>query len=146
MTLQSAAIPYRYGDTGEVEILLVTSRKKRRWILPKGNVRHGMVPHSSAAKEAFEEGGVIGRPDVDPIASYQIRQKNLASAPHVRVAVYALAVTTEASVWPEMRERDRQWTSVSDAMTLIANGGMRQALTAFADAYANTEETAPPSK
>lgn len=48
-------------------MLLVTSRKRRRWILPKGKVAAGMLPHRSAAREAMEEAGVVGTPNDAPV-------------------------------------------------------------------------------
>jgi len=130
MSLQSAAIPYRYDATGEMQILLVTSRKQGKWILPKGNVRMGMAPHSSAAKEAFEEAGVIGRIDPNPVA-VQVKEQDVS----IRIAVYALAVTTEAPIWPEKHERRRRWVSLSVALDLAKGKSVRQALKLFSARY-----------
>lgn len=58
--MQSAAIPYRLNHGGELKVLLVTSRKRRRRVLPKGNVPIGMAPHRSATCEALEEAGLFG--------------------------------------------------------------------------------------
>jgi len=65
---QSASIPYRI-DQGRLRVLLVTSRTRRRWILPKGKVAPRMLPGRSAEREAFEEAGVLGRLAKDPIGS-----------------------------------------------------------------------------
>lgn len=135
MPLQSAAIPFRLDAKGELQILLVTSRKRGRWILPKGNVRLGMAPHSSAAKEAFEEAGVIGRVAPDPIAIY-VKEQDISQ----RTATYALAVTTEAPVWPEKHERRRRWVSVSEALDLADSKSVRQALRLFSDSYVAARE------
>lgn len=135
MTLQSAAIPYRYDADGELEILLVTSRKKRRWVLPKGHVRPGMGAHSSAAKEAFEEGGVIGRTEADPIANYFRKKRNATEDEQQSVTVHPMAVITEAPVWPEMRQRERRWAKIPDALSLVEQKGMRNAIAAFNRAY-----------
>jgi phosphohistidine phosphatase len=56
---QSAVIAYRRRPRG-VEVLLITSRKGTRWVLPKGVVEPGLSPATSAAKEALEEAGVRG--------------------------------------------------------------------------------------
>jgi len=135
MPLQSAAIPYRYDADGELEILLVTSRKKRRWVLPKGHVRPGMGAHSSAAKEAFEEGGVIGRTEIDPIANYVRKKRNACDEEAYCVTVHPMAVSTEAPVWPEMRQRERRWATISDALFLVEQRGMRKAIEAFDRAF-----------
>ncbi len=135
MPLQSAAIPYRYDADGELEILLVTSRKKRRWVLPKGHVRLGMGAHASAAKEAFEEGGVIGRTEVEPITNYVRKKRNASDEEEHSVTVHPMAVTTEASVWPEMLQRERRWATISDALSLVEQDGMRKAIAAFDRAF-----------
>lgn len=135
MSLQSGAIPYRYDAKGEVQVLLVTSRKRGRWILPKGNVRPGMAPHSSAAKEAFEEAGVLGRIDPNPIVIHA-KEKDVLQ----RTAIYVLAVTTEAPVWPEKHERERRWVTLSEALKLADSGFVRRALRIFSDGYVAARE------
>ena len=52
---QSAVIPYRLTDrTGTdfsaVEILLITSRKRKRWVIPKGIVEPYLSPLESATR------------------------------------------------------------------------------------------------
>jgi 8-oxo-dGTP pyrophosphatase MutT (NUDIX family) len=57
---QFAALPYRIDRTGP-EILLITTRGKGRWSIPKGWPMKGRKPRAAAAVEAFEEAGVIGK-------------------------------------------------------------------------------------
>src|SRR5437867_8741378 len=57
--VQYAALPYRLSGRSR-EVMLVTSRETRRWIIPKGWPKKGKSPHHSAAREAFEEAGVVG--------------------------------------------------------------------------------------
>ena len=52
---QSGVIPVLDG-----RLVLITSRKSERWIIPKGYVEKGLSPAESAAKEAYEEAGLIG--------------------------------------------------------------------------------------
>jgi 8-oxo-dGTP pyrophosphatase MutT (NUDIX family) len=59
--LQYGALPYRVSSEERAEFMLVTSRETRRWIIPKGWQKRGKSPHGSAAREAFEEAGVVGR-------------------------------------------------------------------------------------
>ena len=61
---QSAVIPYRLTqqiETGppSVEVLLITSRKRKRWVIPKGIVEPKLSPLESALKEAYEEAAAI---------------------------------------------------------------------------------------
>ena len=48
---QVGALPFRVVD-GRVEVLLVTSRETRRWLIPKGWPMKGKKPHKAAAQEA----------------------------------------------------------------------------------------------
>ena len=59
--VQYGALPYRFTPEAAMEILLVTTRQSRRWIIPKGWPIKGLKPAKSAAREAFEEAGVRGR-------------------------------------------------------------------------------------
>ena len=58
---QVAAIPVRRRADGNLEVLLVTSRETRRWIVPKGWPWPEVSDHEAAAAEAWEEAGVRGR-------------------------------------------------------------------------------------
>jgi 8-oxo-dGTP pyrophosphatase MutT (NUDIX family) len=58
--VQYGALPYRFTKSGAPEILLVTTRQTKRWIIPKGWPIKGLKPAKSAAREAYEEAGVRG--------------------------------------------------------------------------------------
>src|ERR1700758_2793110 len=90
---QFAAIPYRIGADGHVEILLITSRETRRWVIPKGWPMKGKSSAKSAAREAFEEAGVTGKLDKSPVGAYAY-DKRLKSGrlQRVRVTVFGLEV------------------------------------------------------
>eukprot|EP01041_Mallomonas_annulata_P039872 gene39872-biopygen31591 len=57
---QYAALPWRRRADGGVDVLLITSRDTRRWVIPKGWPIKMLKPGPSAAQEAFEEAGVLG--------------------------------------------------------------------------------------
>ncbi len=67
--IQYAALPYRAKGKSVLEVMLITSRDTRRWIIPKGWPKHGLPPHATAAEEAFEEAGVVGKITERPIGS-----------------------------------------------------------------------------
>src|SRR5215468_11570993 len=68
--LQYGALPYRTSNGHRAQFMLVTSRETRRWIIPKGWPKRGKSPHRSAAREAFEEAGVIGAVGRRPVGSF----------------------------------------------------------------------------
>src|SRR3954453_15706043 len=70
---QFAALPYRLRDN-DVEILLITTRKKRRWSIPKGWPIKHVTPQKTAAVEAYEEAGVHGAPGKKKVGSFRKRR------------------------------------------------------------------------
>jgi 8-oxo-dGTP pyrophosphatase MutT (NUDIX family) len=73
--LQYGALPYRMSNGRRAEFMLVTSRETRRWIIPKGWPKKGTSPHRSAAREAFEEAGVLGAVGRQPVGSFSYEKR-----------------------------------------------------------------------
>jgi len=117
---QYAALPWRRNKAGEGEVLLITSRETKRWVIPKGWPINGMTSPKSAAREAFEEAGVLGKVAKRPVGAYAYdkRLKN-GRLQHVRVAVFALAVDSEADAYPELGQREKLWVSPQEAARLV---------------------------
>ena len=57
---QFVALPFRIGTSGRPEIMLLTSRETGRWVIPKGWPIRGLKPREVAAREAYEEAGLVG--------------------------------------------------------------------------------------
>ncbi|MEM1303059.1 MAG: NUDIX hydrolase, partial [Pseudomonadota bacterium] len=57
---QFAALCYRIVSD-KTQILLISSRRTGRWIIPKGWPIDGRTPSSCALTEAWEEAGVVGK-------------------------------------------------------------------------------------
>jgi 8-oxo-dGTP pyrophosphatase MutT (NUDIX family) len=117
--LQSGALPYRIDETGEVRVLLVTASRSRRWTIPKGAAEPHLTLAENAAKEAFEEAGVVG--EIAPHASGMFRaiKRRPEGDSLIEVWVYLLKVTEELETWPEKDRRDVQWVSCSTAAALL---------------------------
>ena len=105
---------------GKAQILLVTSRKSRRWIVPKGWPQNGATPAEAATTEAWEEAGVTGKVSTVCIGifSYLKALPGDESLPCV-VAVFPLKVASLASNWPEKQTRRRKWLSPKKAAALV---------------------------
>jgi 8-oxo-dGTP pyrophosphatase MutT (NUDIX family) len=118
--IQYAALPWRRTADGDVQVLLITSRESRRWVIPKGWPIKSLSPAHSAAQEAFEEAGVLGKAGDTALGVYHY-DKRLRSnrVEHVRVVVYPLEVRQERDVFPETGQRDRLWMSAAEAVTLV---------------------------
>jgi len=117
---QSAVLPYRVLE-GHVEIMLVTSRSKRRWVLPKGVVEPGLSAVDSAVKEAWEEAGVEGRVDAEPLGCYKYEKWGGVCT----VRVFLLTVEEEADLWPESGTRQRVWLGVEEAAASVDEEDLR---------------------
>lgn len=130
--LQFAALPYRLRKDGQIEILLITSRNTRRWIIPKGWPMGKRPPHKVAAQEASEEAGVEGRSDKRAIGFYHYdKQLSNGTIAHVRVEVFALAVGKQKSTWPERKQRERRWLGIEEAAGLISDAELAPLIRAF---------------
>ena len=129
---QFAALPWRRNDAGEVEVLMITSRDTRRWVIPKGWPIKGKSSAKSAAREAFEEAGVTGKITKKPQGAYAYdkRLKN-GRLQHVRVAVFALAVESEAEVYPELGQREKRWLPLGEAAALVDEPELMVVLATF---------------
>ncbi len=120
---QSATVPYRIKD-GTIEILLITTRKKGKWIIPKGWIEKRMSPHTSAEKEALEEAGVKG--EVSPVSLGCYRHGSSDDDPIVEV--FLMRVDREQRTWPEQDERERQWVSLDEAYEHVDEEGLKSIL------------------
>ncbi|HEX3699560.1 MAG TPA: NUDIX hydrolase [Phenylobacterium sp.] len=129
---QFAALPWRRTGTG-VEVLLITSRETRRWVIPKGWGKKGEPATVAAAREALEETGAGGRMAEVPLGHYRYQKvlKNGAQQ-RVRVAVYALEVVHEHEDWPEKQIREKLWIAPAEAATLVDEPELRALIAAFA--------------
>jgi 8-oxo-dGTP pyrophosphatase MutT (NUDIX family) len=113
---QSAAIPWRKSGE-DIEVLLVTSVRRGRWILPKGVVERQMSSAESARKEAWEEAGVEGAISSVVVGAYQYEKWGGICT----VEVFLLEVHGEEDEWPERKVRRRKWMSFKKAMKVVEN-------------------------
>jgi 8-oxo-dGTP pyrophosphatase MutT (NUDIX family) len=113
---RSAAIPIIKDKSG-FNVVLVTTKPKEKdnWIFPKGQVELGMTAYDSAAKEAFEEAGVIGRINSTLFDQYQHQKWG----GKMLVKVYTLEVTEILETWDEMRDRNRQIVPLDQAIEIV---------------------------
>jgi 8-oxo-dGTP pyrophosphatase MutT (NUDIX family) len=130
--IQYGALPYRVQADAMLEVLLITSRETKRWIIPKGWPIDGLEPGEAAAREAYEEAGVRGRVE-SSLGNYTYVKRSSgrrASYP-CEVEVFPLAVRRQSKNWPEARERRAQWCSLAEAASLVSDDGLRDLLHAF---------------
>ncbi|MBB2720763.1 DNA mismatch repair protein MutT [Rhizobium sophoriradicis] len=130
---QYGAICYRVKKkSGEVEVLLMTSRDTGRWVIPKGWPMSGKSAHEVAAQEAFEEAGVRGVAEMETLGAYTY-PKLLRDGVQVvcKVQVYALEVTDMAKNFKEKGERRIEWVSLDEAAGRVREPELRGLFLAF---------------
>lgn len=125
--MQYAALPFRRRADATVEVMLITSRDTGRWLIPKGWPEPGLAPHESAAREAREEGGLVGRIGEAAIGRYHY-DKRLpdGSAVHCAVEVFTLEVGRQLKSWPERDERHTRWFAVAEAAEAVQEAELRE--------------------
>ena len=112
---QSAIIPYSIKD-GELQILLITSIRKKKWISPKGFIEFNLSAFESAKKEAFEEAGVIGTNETIELGSFTIKKYG----GRTNIVVYSMEVEKFKDDYPEKNLRKRKWYTVEEAIETIS--------------------------
>lgn len=129
---QIAALPFRIDAEGRVEVLLVTSRETKRWIIPKGWPMSGRKDHRAAEQEAFEEAGLKGRIGKKSVGRYRYDKRlDDGSAISCAVKVYPLEVSEERERWPERHQRTRRWYAAEEAAGLVQEGDLQSLLRGF---------------
>ena len=118
-----AAYCYK-GKKDKHKILLVTS-SAGHWIIPKGQVEKSMKKQDVALKEAWEEAGVRGK-ITGKGRVFRIRIGGLA-----RWWIYPVKIHGIEDKWPEMGLRKRCFVGVDDAVKLIENKELREAVRTF---------------
>ena len=126
---QSAVIPFRFQH-GNLEVLLITARSGKRWIIPKGIIEDGLSPEQSAEQEAFEEAGIRGTVFPNSIGEYRYHKWGGTCT----VQVYVIKVEEVLLEWPEAQVRERRWVGLEEAKKLVEENALKnmfQELTAF---------------
>lgn len=128
---QFGALCYRV-KRGKVQVLLITSRRRGRWIVPKGWPMDRRTPAQSAAQEAWEEAGVTGEAHDRCLGlfSYAKQYQGMGTLPCV-VMVYAVQVARLSARFPERGQRRRKWFSLKKAATKVSEPELARILRSF---------------
>lgn len=128
---QYAALPFRPGRDG-VEVLLITSRETRRWVIPKGWPMKDKTPPEAAGIEAHEEAGLDGDVAAQPVGTYRYAKRlKTGQDRDVEVVVFPMRVLALLDDWPEKEERRRQWFDPAVAAALVDEAELKALILAF---------------
>lgn len=128
---QFAALPFRV-DQSELQVMLITTRRNRRWSVPKGSQVGKTAPHRTAALEAYEEAGLTGAVAKRALGSFKHRKQKRKRKQTLDVAVFPMKVRGQESWWPEKGERDAIWVSAEEAMRLVHKDQLWRLIARFA--------------
>jgi 8-oxo-dGTP pyrophosphatase MutT (NUDIX family) len=103
-------------------VCVVTSRSRRRWVIPKGRIEIRQTAADAAITEAWEEAGVRGTLVERPVGAYEYPKEGRR---HL-VTVFALLVEWESQTWPEQFERLREWVTVETAISRIEEPDLKE--------------------
>lgn len=103
---QVAAIPFRLTESGELQVMLITSRTTKRFIVPKGWPMKHKSGRKAAAIEAREEAGITGRTLKNAAGSYRYWKRVDTGFVQVEVIAYLLAVEDVLDDWKEKRSTE----------------------------------------
>jgi 8-oxo-dGTP pyrophosphatase MutT (NUDIX family) len=114
---QAAVIPIRAG-----RVCLVRSRGGKRWVIPKGCIERGQTAGETALQEAWEEAGLVGTLQPEPVGSYLYEKAGTTC----HVIVFLMHVTVAAQHWPEDSWRLRRWLEPGKALARVQESGLRE--------------------
>jgi 8-oxo-dGTP pyrophosphatase MutT (NUDIX family) len=135
--LQYGALPYRVTGAGSLELLLVTTRQSKRWIIPKGRRIKGLKPAKCAAREAFEEAGVRGSIEKKSIGAFRfLKTVDDALAVMCEVRIFPLKVKRQMRQWPEAPQRTPRWFEPSAALEAVNDAGLKSLISRFVETMA----------
>ena len=127
---QFAALCWRIKD-GKIQVLMVTTRRTKRWSIPKGWPMPGQTAGQAAAQEAWEEAGVKGVVDERPLGLFSyIKEYDDRGLPCVAM-VYGVKVKNVADAFPEKDQRKRKWMSRKRAAASVNSPELARMLRDF---------------
>jgi 8-oxo-dGTP pyrophosphatase MutT (NUDIX family) len=125
---QVSALPYTVGPDRTVQVLLITTRDKHHWIIPRGWPMDRFSRPAAAAQEAYEEAGVGGLVWRTPIGTYRYLKGRHSHSEAIEVEVYPLEVTDQLESWLEQNQRQPGWFSLAEAMQMVRDEGAQESV------------------
>jgi len=115
--LESGVLAFRREENGNPLILLISRKRSKKWGIPKGKVIPTLTFPENAAKEAFEEAGVIGYISPSSVGMFRAKKRaaNSQTQQIIEVWIYMLEVTETVADWPERGKRAIRWVTCEAA-------------------------------
>ena len=114
VNMVTGVVPVRIDVDGNPQVLLITSKQSKSWVIPKGTPIDSEENTDAALREAREEAGIIGE-IIGKMQEYEYRRLSI----KFLVRVFPMVVTQELPHWEEEQLRERRWFSPGEAMELV---------------------------
>ena len=102
-----------------MRVLLLRTRRSKRWGIPKGELKLALSMAENAANEAFEEAGVRGEVATASSGMYRRTKRAWYGDAIVEIWVYLLRVGEQLKQFPEKGQREIKWVSCSAAAKML---------------------------
>lgn len=89
-------------------------------MIPKGWIEPGQTAGETALQEAWEEAGLVGALEREPIGSYLYEKESQ----RYHVTVFVMKVTSVEQEWPEREFRQRSWVGPATFFERIDDEGL----------------------
>jgi 8-oxo-dGTP pyrophosphatase MutT (NUDIX family) len=117
------------GDKGHREVLLVSSLRTGRWIIPKGWPMKDKSLAQSAEQEAWEEAGVQGEIERQPMGKYTyLKDRGKRLGVFCEVHIFEIKDVTLSDDFPEAGRRELRWVPLIEAAELVNEPELQEIL------------------
>lgn len=108
------------GEKTTQEVLLISSLRTGRWIIPKGWPMKDKSLSQAAEIEAWEEAGVTGQIERRPMGFYTyLKDRGKKLGITCEVHVFEMRGITLSEEYPEQGRRERKWVRLDEALKLV---------------------------
>ena len=114
------------GKNKPRRLVMVTKRRHGDWIVPGGKLEQKLSKKRTAALEAFEEAGVVGKLEKLPQDKKLVIHSHSGKAR--KVDIYGLQVRKKLARWPERKQRKRRLVKASQLKQLPLEKPLRKAI------------------
>ena len=111
MTQKRVAVVPVLKKNNKHQVCLVTSRCKRKWIVPTGKPEKHLSDAEVAILEAYEEAGVQGKLDKSFRKSIEVCSPS--GKKFRKTELFLINVDRQLNKWPEMKQRRRKFVDIA---------------------------------
>lgn len=115
----AGGIVFRYGDNGDVQILLIQDARDR-WTIPKGHIEEGETAQETALREIGEEAGLKDTEAICWLGKIHFRYRRLNTLVLMTTQIYLVRAKGDTNaIQKEEWMNGIRWFSFHDALDKI---------------------------